>query len=397
MNVQERITALLQKLAEQPEQEMPCERTRTFTKLAMQYAYAGLPRDGLAAVKQALLLAKLHDFEFERAQALTAAAMCHHIRVDHQMSIACGLDAYLGFAALNEYGQMGHTLTTLAAACQGLQACDLAEQALRGCLSIAAHTGDKFLEARCRNTLGLTLTDCRRFDEAEQEFISSRQCLIELGELVHVPRVTINMGELCAKRADAALLSGDEILAKTLFLASIQLARDGLKAALADGNKFEIGNTTASIGEYYFFLKDISTARLLIAQSHEIGCELKHARMIVNCEHWLGRIEMADGRLPEAAAHFLNAIDRARQADLRSPQQAAHQYLAVCYFEMNQPDDANAQDSLATEMKVAFNNANQEAQRELRMMWSNYFSHHPMIINNEANANLRADPKQRAA
>lgn len=378
-----RIATLVDALVSQPAHERPRDRARTLARLAMEYAYAGLPLDGLSAVKEALSLANAHGLTFERAEALASAAMCHHMRVDHMMSIACGFDAYQGFAALNEYGRMGHQLVTLAAACRDLQAHDLAEEAVRGCLTIAERINDKLLEARSHNVLGLTFTDGQRFDEAAREFVLSRDCLLQRGELIHVPKVTANIGVLFRHRADAANSAGDKALSEKLLKQAIEHIREGLQAALGDDNKFEIADKTGSIGQYYFLLNDFATARILVTQSLEMGLDLKHARLIVDGQLWLGQIELGAKQFLLAETHLRAAIDRARQAGLRSLQQVAHEQLSQCYLAMERPDDAAAQAALSADLRMSFNQANVEAQRELRMMWHEHLSHHPMMRAND--------------
>lgn len=381
-----RIAALVDTLTAQPAHEQPRERARTLARLAMEYAYAGLPLEGLDAVKEALSIANAYNFVFERAEALASAAMCHHMRVDHMMSIACGFDAYQGFAALNEYGRMGHQLITLAAACRDLQAHDLAEAAVRGCLVIAERINDKMLAARSHNVLGLTLKDCQRFDEAEREFVLSRDCLIALGEWLHVPKVTANIGVLFRERADVATAAGDGALSEQLLTRAIEHIREGLQAALNDNNKFEIADKTASIGQYYFLLNDFSTACVLVTQSLEMGRELKHARLIADGHLWLGQIEMGSKQLLIAEKHLRAAVDRARHAGLKSTQQAAHHQLSKCYLAMERSEDAAAHGVLSAELQAAFIQANLEAQRELRIIWQEHLSHHPMM------KTKRADP-----
>jgi tetratricopeptide (TPR) repeat protein len=388
LSSQSRIAALIDTLAAQPAHERPRDHARTLARLAMEYAYAGLPLDGLVAVKEALSLAHAHNLAFERAEALASAAMCHHMRVDHMMSIACGFDAYQGFAALNEYGRMGHQLITLAAACRDLQAHDLAEKAVRGCLTIAERINDKLLEARSHNVLGLTFTDCQRFDEAEREFILSRDCLIARGELIHVPKVTANIGVLFRRRADVANIAGDKALSESLLKQAIEHLREGLQAALSDDNKFEIADKTGSIGQYYFLLNDFATARILVTQSLEMGFELKHARLMVDGHLWLGQIELGARQYLLAETHLRAAIDRARQAGLRSLQQAGHEQLSSCYLTMERPDDAAAQAVLSADLRASSSHDNLEAQRELRMMWHEYLSHHPMMRTNDADAHI---------
>ena len=374
-----RIAALVDALIAQPAHEQPRERARTLARLAMEYAYAGLPLDGLHAVKEALSLATTHNLALERAEALASAAMCHHLRVDHMMSIACGFDAYQGFAALNEYGRMGHQLITLAAACRDLQAHDLAEAALNGCLIIAERINDKLLAARSHNVLGLTFRECQRFDEAEREFVLSRDCLIALGEWLHVPKVTANIGVLFRKRAEVAIAAGDDAQSEQLLQRAITHMREGLQAALSDDNKFEIADKTGSIGQFYFLLNDFSTARALVAQSLDMGQALKHARLIADGYLWLGQIEMGAMQLVLAEHHLRAAIDRSRQAGLKSTQQAAHLQLSKCYAAMARPHDAAAQAALSADLQAAFAQANLDAQRELRMMWHDRLSHHPMM------------------
>gem|GEM_PF-1729183 len=378
-----RIASLTNMLVTQTSREQPKQRAGTLARLAMEYSFAGLPSDGLAAVKEALLLAHLHNLVFERAEALSAAAMCHHVRVDHMMSIASGFDAYQAFATLNEYGRMGHQLVTLAASCRDLKAHDLAEAALLGCLKIAARIHDKSLEARTHNVLGLTFTDCQRFDEAEREFFASRQCLLDINESLHVPKVTANIGVLFHRRAEVAANAGDTALAHALWASAIEHTREGLQAALQDNNKFEVSDKTASIGQYYFFLNDFVTARLLVAQSLEMGHELKHARLIVDAELWLGKIALGESEFLVAETHLKAAADRARHADLRSLQQAAHEQLTVCYCGLNRMESADAQASIAAELRATFRHANQEAQRELRLMWHQHLSRHPMIATDD--------------
>ncbi len=380
MSQHARIANLIDMLATQPIYQQPQKRANTLARLGMEYAHAGLPREGLVAVKEALALAQLHNLVFERAEALSAAAMCHHVRMDHMMSIASGFDAYQAFATLKEYGRMGHQLVTLAASCRDLRAHDLAEAALLGCLKIAARVQDKSLEARTRNVLALTFTDCQRFDEAEREFIASRQCLLEVKEWLHMPKVTANIGVLFHRRAEVAANAGDLATAQTLWASAIERTREGLQAALNDNNKFEASDKTASIGQYYFFLNDFATAGLLIAQSLEMGRELKHARLIVDGELWLGKIALGEGDYLAAETHLLAAAERARHADLRSLHQAAHEQLAVCYCALNRMESANAEAAMAAELRAAFKRANHEAQRELRLMWCQHLSRHPMMV-----------------
>lgn len=379
MSSLQRIAELVDTLAGQPAGDQPKTRAHTLACLAMEYAYAGLTHNGLVAVKEALSLAHAHDLVLERAEALSSAAMCHHIRVDHMMSIACGFDAYQGFAALNEYGRMGHQLVTLAAACRDLQVHDLAEQALRGSLIIAARINDQSLDARTHNVLGLTYTDCGRFDEAEYEFRKSRDYLIALGEMIHLPKVTSNIGVLCRRRAEVAFCAGNKEQSEALLESAIEHMREGLQAALNDNNKFEIADKTGSIGQYYFLLNDLATAHLLVSQSLDMGRQLNHARLIVDGELWLGKIELSAAHLSSAESHLRRAIDRARQAGLRSLQQSAHEHLSQCYRAMNRADDATAQALLAAELQAAFVQSNQEAQRELRIMWRDHLSRHPLM------------------
>ncbi|NJR71703.1 MAG: hypothetical protein HC782_00485 [Gammaproteobacteria bacterium] len=168
-------------------------------ELARQSARLGLAEDGLKHVKEAIELAEANQDAEAKASGLDAAALCHYYRGDHLMAIVCSIDAYQGYAAFQRYDKMGHVLTSVAASFVEINAGDLAETALRGCLTIAQRLKDDFLLARTQNTLGITLGDLHRFDEADALFSAALDNLVSLDKAEHVPKVMTNRGNLHKK------------------------------------------------------------------------------------------------------------------------------------------------------------------------------------------------------
>jgi tetratricopeptide (TPR) repeat protein len=379
MSARDDIASLTRTVDGLPASEYPHERARVLAALALQYAHAGLPLDGLDTVRETLMLAKSHDMQPERAQALSAAAMCHRSRGDFLMAIACGIDAYHAFAAGKDFTGMGHVLTTLGATCRELGACDLGEEVLRGCLNIAARSGDRFLEARARNALGLTFADLQRFDEAEGEMHAARQILIDGGVVQHVSTATGNLGTIQRRRGEAAIASGNTSAWQMHYRSAIVLLGEALQAAVENKNKFEIADKTGSIGQSHFLLGEIDAAKPLAEVSLSMGYELAHTRLIVEGELLMARIEMAVEQYDRARERLRIAIEKSRNAELRALQRESHIHMAAIYRNQNQPVEADAHLALAREIELALSAANTDAEREVRAMWLSDFSRHPLI------------------
>ena len=373
------IAALRQRLQGLPATTHARERTQTLTQLAMDCARAGLLREGLDAVKEASRLAQANGLDLEHAEAMSAASLCHYFRGDHMMAIASGLDAYQGFAARNEWARMGHALTPIAAACREIDAPDLSVNALEGCLTIATKLGDRFLEARTRNTMGVVLGDIGRFDEAESHFHASRACLQETDQASYLPKVIANLGSLNRKRADAALSQGDVAAVMPLLQQGIGLLQQGLDAAEDHGNAYEAADKLCSMSELYFLLEDRVKARDFAVRARELGQLLKHQQIVIESGLVLGRIEMAEGRLEQAERELRTVLETARAAEMKSLQIEAHRRLCECFAAMGRVRDADAQAALEKEMRINLEAGNREAQREVRMLWQAYFSRHPLM------------------
>jgi tetratricopeptide (TPR) repeat protein len=379
MSARDDIESLKLVIAGLPASEQPKERARALAALAMQYAHAGLPLDGLDTVRESLLLAKTHDMRRERADALSAAAMCHRSRGDFLMAIACGIDAYHAFTDVDDLASMGHVLATLAATCRELGACELGEKMLRGCLNIAARSNDHFLGARTRNALGLTLADMRRFDEAEEELRLSRQLLIDAGATQHVSTATGNMGSIHRRRGEAAIADGNTTEWELHFRRAIVLLREALQSAAQSENKFEIADKTGSIGQSHFLLGEIEAAKPLAEMSLSMGYELAHTRLIAEGELLMSRIDIAQEQYESGRERLRIAIEKSRNAELRALQQESHTHMAAIYRKQGQQVEADAHLALADELSAALAAANADAQREVRAMWHSDFSRHPLI------------------
>ena len=373
------IAELRQQLANQPPDHPPAARTAVLCELARACARAGLPHDGLAAVKEAIKLAQSHQLVRERAEAMDAASMCHYFRGDYLMAIASGLDAYQGFAGNDQYVPMGHTLATVAAACKEIRASDLAIEALNGCLEIAGRAGDVFLEARSRNMLGMVFTEMQRFDDAEAEFNHSRGCLAGMGETSHLPKVLANQAEILKRRADTAAAVNQPDRAAGLLLQATCVLDEAVAVARSDGNDYEVADKTTMLAEYHRLLGDHDVAARLVGEALEMATRLKHPQIIIEGHLGQGKILLDQRDHHAAAARLKRALELARDAELRDLQLQAHRQLAECYGAIAHDRDAAAHAMLADELDAAAAEANHEAQREVRLLWERYFSHHPLI------------------
>jgi len=378
MSDQASIADLQQRLAALEPDATPGQRARLLSQLATACARAGLPREGLDAVKDALRLTGAHGLLHEQAEALNAASMCHYFRGDHMMAIASGLDAYQGFSRSGALVLMGHALTTIAASCKEIGAVDLSVEALEGCLNIASRSGDAFLEARSRNTLGIVLGESERFDGAEQHLAIAMRCLESIGAVAYLPKVAVNLGAVFKKRAESAMGTGDEAGAERLLRRAVALL-EKIPPMEGEASLFERADQTIVLAEYYFLLREFGAAREYANEALELGRKLKLSRVVIESCLYLGRIQLAGKELAGAESSLKQVLDLARAAELRDLQLLAHRYLADCYAAMGRSVDAEAQAATAADMSLANRAANQEAQREVRQLWEQYFSRHPLI------------------
>jgi tetratricopeptide (TPR) repeat protein len=381
MSAHENIESLQSKLARLPASEHPEARARTLAALAMQFAHAGLPMDGLDAVKETLTLASAHQLHQARAEALAAAAMCHRSRSDFLMAIACGIDAYQGFVAANDNTAMGHVLTTLAATCRDLNAFDLGEEVLQACLVVATRTGDRFLEARTRNALGLTLAEMGQFVEAEQQLRAACDLLPVAGATQHLSTSIGNLGTLCRRRAEAAMRAGESAQVIDCYREAITHLREALRAAVQRENKFDIADRTLCLGQLHFALGEPEEAHHFCETALSMAYELKHTRLMVESDILMSRIEIERASWEAAEQRLRKAIEKSRYSEQRLLQQQAHAQLAELYKLRNVHADAEAQLNLAEEIRLALATANGDAEREIRAMWHAYFRHHPLLEN----------------
>jgi tetratricopeptide (TPR) repeat protein len=363
-----------------PENDL--ERATLQAEIASEYARAGMPREGLEAVRSGISMIDAHDANqalTARGDLYNAAAMCHYARNDFLMSIASGVDAYQIFHRQGDDARMGHALTTLASACMEVQAPDLAEQALNGCLSIALKTGDQFLEARARNTLGMLLGDAGRFDEAETHLLASKEILVMLGRRAQTPKVIGNIGNLYKKRALEDRRLGQHDQARYWFDRAVAMVQDGFDAAEANDNKFDAADKMGSLGEYYFLMENFDLAKDAFVRALVYANEIQHLHTIAESHLFLGRVSQREGNHVEAEKQLRIALDRAKQAELRKLIREAHRELADCLSAQGRESDAATHAAAADEANAVSDSNNFEAQREIRAMWSHVFSQHPLL------------------
>lgn len=376
---QSTIAQLKEELAAMPPGHDARERAAVLCELAAAYARAGLPHQGLDAVKETLKLAQSQPMPQEQAEAMYAASMCHYFRADYLMSIASGLDAYQGFSRDRNFVRMGHTLATIAAACKEIKAQDLAIEALNGCLNIAERTGDIFLEARSRNMLGMVLGDVGRFDEADAELEQSRACLAKMNDTSHLPKVVANLAGILKQRADAAISSGARETGAVLLGKAIEVLAEGVDIAKADDNGYEFADKMSLLAEYHHLAGDQQAAATLVRQALASAHELNHPQIIVETHLGLGRILLAQNNLADAETELKRALELAREAEIHELQMQIHRSLAECYRMLGQELDTGSHDMQADQLHAAIRHGHREAQREVRELWERYFSHHPLI------------------
>ncbi len=365
----------------------PRLRADLLSELALQCAHAGLARDGLDAVKEAVELADAHQLPLAKERALNAAAVCHNARGDFLMAIACGIDAYIGFAQDNQHADMGHALTTVAAACKDVRAFDLAERVLRGCINIARRAGDQFLLARTQNTLAELVGDLQRFDEAGLLLADSRANMQASGRQDHLAQISGNQCRLHKKMAQDAIHRGAAAFAARELREAIALMHAGMDETVRNNDQYELLATTRTLGEYHFLLGENLAARGYFDGTLALARQLNHALLICESQLFLGRLAMLENDPASAQRWLGDSLAHARRRNIMSVQPELHTELAILFAATARPNEAELHRAAAQDWSRRNADSHREVEREARAMWTTHFSRHPLIENERAGVN----------
>ncbi len=356
----------------------PESRAELLCEIAHQYTYAGLPRDGLDAVKSAIEIAQVHQLPMAKAGALNAGAICYYARGDHLMAIACGIDAYVGYAEKHHHSGCGHALITIAAACKDVNAFDLAEQALRGCMNIANRAADSFLCARAQNTLAELSGDMGRFDEAEK-LLGEALTNLDSDSHEHVAKITGNRCRLYKKCAVDAIQRGEPGIAADYLQAAIKLMQKGLESAATNSDHPDFAAKAQSLGELYYLTGERTVAKQFFADAFALGKKLKHSLVVTESLLYLGRIARHENDLTDAMRLFGDGLEQAKRHDIRIVQPKLHEAMADGLHAIGRQAEAKFHLAAAHECLQRIVVDNREVEREARAMWASHLSRHPHI------------------
>ncbi len=356
----------------------PDQRVELLCEIAHQHVRAGSPRDGLNTVKEAIEIAQQHQLPLAKAAALNAGAICYYARGDHLMAIACGIDAYIGFAAEHHHSGGGHALTTIAAACKDVNAFDLAEQALRGCMNIADRANDLFLCARAQNTLAELVGDMGRFDEAEK-LLGDAMRNVGSNSQDHIAKITGNRCRLYKKRAADAIQRGEPDGAAEYLQEAIKLMLKGLASAAINSAHPDFATKAQSLGEFYYLMGERTVARQFFTDAFSLGKKLKHSLVVIESLLFLGRIARLENDLTDALRLLGDGLEQAKRHDIRNVQPKLHEAMADGLAAIGRQFEAEFHLTAARECSQRIAVANREVEREARAMWTTHLSRHPHI------------------
>jgi tetratricopeptide (TPR) repeat protein len=349
-------------------------------ELSMECARAGLADEGLVNAKKSIELAERHHLAESKADALNAAAMCHYFRGDNLMTIACGIDAYQTFANHGEHAKMGHILATIAASCKEVNAYDLAEQALRACMTIADRANDRFLKSRAQNMLGIMLGQLHRFDEADTLLWQAVESLLAVEMKQHIPKVIASRGNLHKTKAEVAIANNEPRATIEAHLhAGITLVEESIQMARDINNPFDVADKTGTLGEYHFLLGEYAEATRLLDIALQLGRDIDHPHLIAESHLFLGRIAHAKNHLDDACRWLKQGLEFAKQRDVKVLQPKIHEELAAVLEKLGRTQEASIHHDTARQSHAELLHMNQEITREARLMWQMHFSHHPLI------------------
>ena len=281
---------------------------------AVTLARRGEARAALNLALQARRQAQSLETPRGEMEALNAAAMVHLIRGDAVSAAASAIDARDLAQRAGERSLLAQALVSLQMSAFILGAGEEVHAALRECTREALERGDRAVEVRARNALGVVLGDRGHFDAAAYEFDRALRLGRELPCSAWSPaRITANIANLHRKRAAAHFTQGFE--AKGLREAgfAISMAHEACRLAAAEGSTSVEIDALAIGGCAHEQRGEPARARLLLRESIALGRGARCLSAIVWVLCDLARMCLAAGDLQEAADAYAEALDIARE------------------------------------------------------------------------------------
>ena len=289
------------------------DRVRALCALATELARTGDSRRALAHARDARTLAIAEHDDALDAATLHALARCHFYRADFVAALELMLDALKGYQKLAD----GPNATIAAAGvgqCQyRLGAYEDAIVSLSRALGPAREFGIVALEINIHNTLGTSMLEAGRADEAEAHLAKGADLARQNDNKPLLTKVLLNRSLVAKRRGDEA---ADR--AKTLaeYEAAHALVAQALELARALGNRYDEAYCIGQSGTMLRLLGRRDEARERLIATLALGNEIGDPQLSAEALLELGRLEA--GRDSAAEQHYLEqAIELSARVNAR--------------------------------------------------------------------------------
>src|SRR6266540_11908 len=297
------------------------DRVRALCALATELARTGDSRRALAHARDARTLAIGEHDDALDAATLHALARCHFYRADFVAALELMLDALKGYQKLAD-GPNATIATAGVGQCQyRLGAYEDAIVSLSRALGPAREFGIVALEINIHNTLGTSMLEAGRADDAEAHLAKGADLARQNDNKPLLTKVLLNRSLVAKRRGDEA---ADRAKALAEYEAAHALVAQALELARALGNRYDEAYCIGQSGTMLRLLGRHDEARERLIATLALGNEIGDPQLSAEALLELGRLEAGRDSAAEQYKHFHavreQALATARQHALRAGQ-----------------------------------------------------------------------------
>ena len=302
------------------------ERVRALCALATELARTGDSRRALAHARDARTLAVALGDDALDGVTLHALARCHFYRADLVAALELMLDALKAYQRVGDSASIAIATAGVGQCQYRLGAYEDAMVSLTRALGPARELGIVALEINIENTLGTSMLEAGRADEAEEHLAKGAALARGTDNAVLLTKLLLNRSLVAKRRGDEM---ADAAKAAAEYQSALALVEQALELARSLGNRYDEAYCLGQFGTMLRLLGRRDEARARLEETLALGEALDDGQLAAEALLELGRLDsredaFAERRCLERAMELAERVNARRLVADASEALSAH-------------------------------------------------------------------------
>ncbi len=295
----------------------PVARVRALNELAVDLARNGQTEPAFVHVRQAREIASRLDNRQLDAETRHAQARCHFYVADFMPALEHLLESARLYQEAGDPAGAAAAFAGVGLCQHRLGAQDDAAASLLRALQAARDQNLQELEINICNSLGSTLIEANRVDEAARYLARGVELAQATGNRGLLTKLLLNQSHLTKRHGDF-LVNGDAAAAQAEYVRSLAQASMALALAREQANPYDELQCLGQSGTMQRLLNDHAEAEATLGRTIALARELGEPHIEAEALTERGYLCIAQGRLEHAGAALAEAIGIARRTGIRA-------------------------------------------------------------------------------